>query len=120
MASIDDPLLRELLATLKQDSHSMAADLLGVITTQTLVAAFALFLAISSLVRLLLFEVSFNLRGSMFGPGATVVSGRGVTFVTDAILTVVLFVLSLVSIYNLLQLRKKYSRLLVLAEKLGR
>ncbi len=120
MASIDDPLLRELLATLKQDSHSMAADLLGVITTQTLVAAFALFLAISSLVRLLLFEVSFNLRGSMFGPGAMVVSGRGVTFVTDAILTVVLFVLSLVSIYNLLQLRKKYSRLLVLAEKLGR
>ena len=119
MASIDDPLLRELLATLKQDSHSMAADLLGVITTQTLVAAFALFLAISSLVRLLLFEVSFNLRGP-FGPGPVIVSGREVTFVTDAILTVVLFVLSLVSIYNLLQLRKKYSRLLVLAEKLGR
>ena len=118
MASIDDPLLQELLATLKQDSHSMASDLLGVITTQTLVAAFALFLAISSLVRLLLFEVSFNFRGPM--PGPVIVSGREVTFATDAILTVVLFVLSLVSIYNLLQLRRKYSRLLVLAEKLGR
>ena len=120
MASIDDPLLQELLTALKQDSREMASDLLSVITAQTLVAAFALFLAISSLARLLLFEVPFGTGGPMFGPSRTLVSGREITLVTDANLTVVLFALSLVSIYNLLRLRKKYSKLLAIAEKLGR
>ncbi len=114
MASIDDPLLKELLTALKEDSHRMAEDLLSVITTQALIAAFALFLAVSSLVRLILFEVPI-------GPGGFVPrQGQAIPVIIDTTLTLVLFVLSLVSIYNLITLRSRYSRLLALAEKLGR
>src|SRR6266568_9430320 len=56
MSSIDDPLLKELLTALKEDTQRMASDLLSVITTQALIAVFALFLAVVSLVRIVLFE----------------------------------------------------------------
>ena len=114
MASIDDPLLKELLAALKEDSRRMAEDLLSVITTQALIAAFALFLAISSLVRLVLFEYIITSGGFVFRRGLEVPD------LIDTSLTLVLFVLSLVSIYNVITLRSRYSRLLALAEKLGR
>jgi hypothetical protein len=48
MSSIDDPLLKELLAALKEDTQRMAADLLSIITTNALIALFALFLAVAS------------------------------------------------------------------------
>ena len=66
MSSIDDPILKELLDALKQDTQLMASDLLSVITTQALIAVFALFLAIASLARIILYEQT-PLR--MGGPG---------------------------------------------------
>ena len=105
----DDPLLKELLKALKEDTQRMASDLLSVITTQALVAVFALFLAIASLVRIALFES----RPFAGGPGP-------VPGLFETALTFVLFALSVVSIYNLLRLRERYLRLQVLAEKLGR
>jgi len=60
MSSIDDPLLKELLAALKADTQLMAADLLGIITTNALITIFALFLAVATLVRILLFPPRFG------------------------------------------------------------
>jgi len=47
VSSIEDPLLKEVLAAFKEDASRMADDLLRTITTQALIAAFALLLAIS-------------------------------------------------------------------------
>ncbi len=116
MSSIEDPLLKEVLAAFKQDAARMADDLLRTITTQALIAAFALLLAISSLVRLLYFEY-FAPPG---GFGFMTAPRLDPSIVVEAALTVVLFLLSLISIYSLLGLRRRYSRLLALAEKLGR
>jgi hypothetical protein len=117
MSSIDDPVLKELLAALKEDTQRMASDLLSVITTQALIAIFALFLAVSSLVRLILFEGLLTNPGGPFMPR----TGPGpVPGLIETVLTIVLFALSVVSIYNLLRLRERYARLLVLADKLGR
>lgn len=113
MSSVEDPLLKELLTALKQDTQRMASDLLSVITTQALIAVFALFLAIASLVRLIIvaeFPVRFGA-----GPGIGTLS----TFF-ETVLTFILFALSVVSIYNLIQLRIRYTRLQILAERLGR
>ena len=106
MASVEDPLLKELLAALKEDTQRMAADLLSIITTNALIAVFALFLAVASLVRIILFP-------PRIGPGP-------VPGLFETSLTFVLFALSVVSIYNLLKLRERYVRLQALAEKLGR
>jgi hypothetical protein len=103
------------LAAFKQDAAHMADDLLRTITTQALIAAFALLLAISSLVRLLFFFYFFG-PGGGFMPGPRLDS----SVVVETALTVVLFLLSVISIYSLLGLRRRYSRLLALAEKLGR
>src|SRR5207302_8274980 len=110
MSSIDDPLLKELLTALKEDTQRMAADLLSIITTNALIAVFALFLAIASLARIILFEQTpFRMGGPGPLPG-----------LFETALTFVLFALSVVSIYNLLRLRERYLRLQALAEKLGR
>jgi hypothetical protein len=115
MSSVEDPLLKELVAALKEDTHRMASDLLGVITTQALIAVFALFLAVASLVRIVVFEQ--RSLGFLGGPG---VGTGAVSLLFETALTFVLFALSVVSIYNLLRLREKYLRLQILAEKLGR
>jgi|SRR6266511_2221399 len=110
MSSIDDPLLKELLTALKEDTQRMAGDLLSVITTQALIAVFALFLAVASLVRIIIFEQRNPLNN---GPGP-------IPGLFETALTFVLFALSVVSIYNTLRLRERYLRLQALAEKLGR
>jgi hypothetical protein len=116
MSSAEDPLLKELVAVLKEDTQRMASDLLSVITTQALIAVFALFLAVASLVRIVLFEQ----RSLMFpGPGPGTGSGA-ISLLFETALTFVLFALSVVSIYNLLRLRERYLRLQFLAERLGR
>jgi hypothetical protein len=118
MSSAEDPLLKELVTALKEDTQRMASDLLGVITTQALIAVFALFLAVASLVRIVVFEQrSLGFPGP--GPGPEVGTGE-VSLLFETALTFVLFALSVVSIYNLLRLREKYLRLQVLAERLGR
>jgi hypothetical protein len=116
VSSIDDPLLKEVLAAFKEDAARMADDLLRTITTQALIAAFALLLAISSLLRLLFF-VYFSQQG---GFGFPTRPALDTSAVVETALTVVLFLLSVISIYSLLGLRRRYSRLLALAEKLGR
>ena len=103
-----------MLAAFKQDAAHMADDLLRTITTQALIAAFALLLAISSLVRLLFFVYFVGPGGFMAGPRLDS------SVVVETALTVVLFLLSMISIISLLGLRRRYSRLLALAEKLGR
>ncbi len=114
MSSIDDPLLKELLNALREDTQRMASDLLSAITTQALIAVFALFLAVASLVRIILFE-----ERSLGGPGPGIGAGQ-ISLWFETALTFVLFALSVVSIYNLLRLRERYLRLQALAEKLGR
>ena len=115
MSSAEDPLLKELVTALKEDTHRMASDLLSVITTQALIAVFALFLAVASLVRIFVFEQ----RTLGFGGGPGVGSGA-ISLLFETALTFVLFALSVVSIYSLLRLREKYLRLQILAERLGR
>jgi hypothetical protein len=115
MSSVEDPLLKELVAALKEDTKRMASDLLGVITTQALIAVFALFLAVASLVRIVVFEQ--RPIGFLGGPG----TGTGaISLLFETALTFVLVALAVVSIYNLLRLRERYLRLQILAEKLGR
>jgi hypothetical protein len=116
VSSIDDPLLKEVLAAFREDAAHMADDLLRTITTQALIAAFALLLAISSLVRLLYFFYFINPGGPVFTTGPRL----DPSIVVETALTVVLFLLSVISIYSLLGLRRRYSRLLALAEKIGR
>ena len=103
------------MAAFKEDAAHMADDLLRTITTQALIAAFALLLAISSLLRLLFF-VYFAQPGR-FGFSMPALDTSAVV---ETALTVVLFLLSVISIYSLLGLRRRYSRLLAMAEKLGR
>jgi len=104
------------LAAFKEDAAHMADDLLRTITTQALIAAFALLLAISSLLRLLFFVYFAQPRGF----GFPMLPSVDASAVVETALTVVLFLLSVISIYSLLGLRRRYSRLLAMAEKLGR
>ncbi len=114
MESIEDPLLKEVLAAFKEDARNIAEDLLRGITTQALTSAFALFLAISSTIRLIIFE---SFRGfGRFGP----VPGPDVALYFEVVLTLILFALSIISLYNLFVLRARYHRLLTLTERLGR
>lgn len=114
MSSIEDPLLKELLTSFREDSHQVAADLLQGITTQAMIAAFALFLAISSLIRLVFFELSIGSIPFRARPGMEA------STVVDTTLTLVLLILSMFSFYNLVMARRRYSRILALAERLGR
>jgi hypothetical protein len=115
VSSIEDPLLKEVLAAFKEDASRMADDLLRTITTQALITAFALLLAISSLLRLLFFVYFAQSVG-----GFQMRPALDTSAVVETALTAVLFLLSVISIYSLLGLRRRYSRLLAMAEKLGR
>src|SRR2546430_16586696 len=99
MSSIDDPILKELLDALKQDTQLMASDLLSGITTQALIAVFALFLAIASLARIILYEQTPLTMG---GPAP-------VPALFATALTFFFFALSVVSIYKLLRLCATYA-----------
>ncbi len=114
---LDDPLLKELLTAFREDSQHLANDILGGLWLQFAVALVALILAVSETIRLVVFylypfqDVFGPRRQAMFGPGI---------FSTEIVLTIVLFVLSILSLRYSLLLRRRYSRLAVLAEKLGR
>jgi len=112
---LDDPLLRELLTAFKEDSQRLAADILNGLWLQAAVSIVALILAVSSTIRLLVsyFYGSFltGMRGFM---------GRELAFAPDIALTIVLFILSIFSLNSYLTLKRRYSRLAALAEKLGR
>src|SRR5438445_13229286 len=94
----------------------MADDLLRTITTQALIAAFALLLAISSLLRLLFF-VYFAQPGGFGFPIRPAVDASALV---ETALTAVLFLLSVISIYSLLGARGRHSRLLAMADNVRR
>lgn len=108
-------MLKELLTAFKEDSQRLAQDILSGLWLQAAVSLVALFLAVSSTVRLLLtYLVAFpGMPGDRF-------VGRELTIVPDVALTIVLFILSIFSLRSYLVLRKRYSRLATLADKLGR
>ena len=111
--SIDDPLLRELLTAFEEDSQRVARDVLRGIWVQAAISLVALFLAVSSTIRLLfllVFESEFRF-GPRFNP---------FFLAPEIALTTILFVLSLYSLRTYLILKGRYSRLSALAEKLGR
>ena len=111
---LEDPLLKELLTAFKEDSQRLAQDILNGLWLQAAVSIVALFLAVSSTVRL----VATLLFGFEGGPGGFVVP-RQVIVAPDIALTIVLFVLSIFSLNSYFTLRKRYSRLARLSEKLG-
>jgi hypothetical protein len=112
--SLDDPLLKELLTAFKEDSQRLAQDILNGLWLQAAVSLVALFLAVSSTIRLLVsYYYPFPNQPPRF-------IGREFQFAPDIALTIVLFVLSIFSLHSYLVLRKRYSRLAELAQKLGR
>ncbi len=113
--NLDDPLLKELLTAFREDSQHLANDILSGLWLQFAVALVALFLAMSETVRLLVFYLN-PFQGPFPRPP---LFGGGQLF-TEITLTTVLFVLSILSLRYSLILRKRYSRLAALAEKLGR
>lgn len=115
---LDDPLLKELLTAFREDSQHLAADILSGLWLQFAVSLVALILAVSETVRLLVYYL-YNPFQSGFGPRVTFGPGPGL-FSTEVVLTIVLFLLSILSLRYFLILRRRYSRLAALAEKLGR
>ncbi len=111
--SLDDPLLKELLTAFKEDSQKLAQDILNGLWIQAAVSLVALFLAVSSTVRLVV-----NYFYPFSGPPRFF--GREFQVGPDIALTIVLFVLSIFSLHSYLTLRKRYSRLAELAHRLGR
>jgi hypothetical protein len=109
--SMEDPLLKELLQTFKEDSQRVANDILHGIWVQMAIALVSLFLAVGSTVRLVGFLV-FEFGGRP-RPGDFFLA-------LDITLTIVLFILSIYSLARYLILRERYSRLAALGEKLGR
>jgi len=111
--SLDDPLLKELLVAFKEDSQRLAQDILNGLWLQAAVSLVALFLAVSSTIRLLFaYFYPFPNRPNFIG--------RELQAYPDIALTIVLFVLSIFSLHSYLTLRKRYSRLAELSSKLGR
>jgi hypothetical protein len=112
---LDDPLLKELLAAFREDSQRLAQDILNGLWLQAAVSLVALFLAVSSTVRLLVFYF-YAFPGSPVPP----FRGREFIIAPDVALTIVLFILSIFSLNSYLVLKRRYSRLAALAAKLGR
>jgi len=110
--SLDDPLLKELLIAFREDSQRLAQDILNGLWLQAAVSLVALFLAVSSTIRLLfLYFYPFPMRR---------IIGQELQAYPDIALTIVLFVLSVFSLNSYLTLRKRYSRLAELSSRLGR
>ena len=110
--SLEDPLLKELLQAFREDSQKLAADLLNGLWLQAAVSFVALFLAVSSTIRLLfLYFYPFPTRRFI---------GMELQAYPDIALTIVLFVLSIFSLNSYLTLRKRFSRLAELSQRLGR
>jgi len=117
---LDDPLLKELLTAFREDSQHLAMDILSGLWLQFAVSVVALILAVSETVRLFVFYV-FPFQGDRFGPLRQFgVSPGAFTLTSEIIMTVVLFLLSTLSLRYSLVLRRRYTRLAALAEKLGR
>ena len=111
--SLDDPLLKELLTAFREDSQKLAQDILNGLWIQAAVSLVALFLAVSSTIRLLVtYFYPFAIRPRFVG--------QELQAGPDIALTIVLFVLSIFSLNSYLTLRKRYSRLAGLAQRLGR
>ncbi len=115
---LDDPLLKELLTAFREDSQRLALDILSGLWLQFAVSLVALILAVSETVRLIVFYL-YPFQQGGFGPRGTFMPGPGL-FSTEIVLTIVLFVLSILSLRYYLVLRRRYSRIAALAEKLGR
>lgn len=110
--SVDDPLLKELLTALKEDSRRVARDILQGVWIQAAIALVSLFLAVGSTIRLIGF-LAFDFPGRPPPPPIHFLA-------FDVGLTIVLFFLSIYSLARYLILRERYSRLSALAQKLGR
>jgi len=108
-------LLKELLTSFKLDSQRLAQDILSGLWLQAAVSLVALFLAVSSTVRLVLSLVG----GFPGGPPGSMGPGP-VPFYFELALTIVLFLLSVYSLRTYVVLRRRYSRISSLAERLGR
>ncbi len=116
---LDDPLLKELLTAFREDSQHLAMDILSGLWLQFAVALVALILAVSETIRLVvLYLIPF--QGGFGGFPMRPFGGGGEVLLTEIVMTIVLFLLSVLSLRYSLVLRKRYSRLAALAEKLGR
>ena len=117
MSSIDDPVLKELLTSFKQDVHQLADDIVRGMWVQAAISMVAFFLALSSTIRLL---VEIYLGFSPFPRGPRFPPNNLSVLIPEIVLDVVLFILSLYAFRSYLVLRRRYSRLWALADKLGR
>ena len=113
---MEDPLLKELLTTFKEDSQRLAQDILSGLWLQAAVSLVALFLAVSSTVRLALSLLGGS-PGEGPGPGS-MGPGPGL-FYFELALTIVLFLLSVYSLRTYIVLRRRYSRISSLATRIG-
>jgi len=108
-------LLKELLSTFREDSQRLAQDILSGLWLQAAVSIVALFLAVSSSLRLVLSLLNGSAGG---GPGPSMGPGPG-PFYFELALTIVLFLLSVYSLRAYFVLRRRYSRISGLAARVG-
>ena len=117
MSSVDDPLLKELLTAFRQDVHQLADDIVRGMWVQAAISMVAFFLALSSTIRLL---VEIYLRYQPFPVGPRFNPNNLSVLIPEIVLDIILFVLSIYAFRSYLVLRSRYSRLWMLADKLGR
>ena len=118
MSSVDDPVLKELLDAFRQDVRKLADDVVRGMWIQAAISVVAFFLALSSVVRLLV-ELYYRVPGPFGGPSRVVVQNLPV-LVPEIVLDTVLFGLSIYAFRSYLMLRSRYSRLWVLTDRLGK
>lgn len=117
MSSIDDPVLKELLTAFKEDVHQLADDIVRGMWVQAAISMVAFFLALSSTIRLLV-EIYFRFQPFLVGPRYN--PNNLSVLIPEIVLDTILFVLSIYAFRSYLVLRRRYSRLWMLADKLGR